>query len=99
MRLPLIKYGNIALTIITIHRVQFLQDHWETDRFFAVSGVQLAQSTSGLFHFRRVAFSVTLKTKVGSTLTKAAALRITLNIDGTPTRVDFSDYRQNSVSF
>jgi hypothetical protein len=46
------------------------------------SGVQLAQSTSGLFHFHRVAFSSTLKAKVGNTLTKAAALRITLNIDG-----------------
>ena len=50
----------------------FLQTHRETDRFFADSGVQLAQSTSGLFHFRRAAFSATLKAKVGSTLTKAA---------------------------
>jgi hypothetical protein len=38
----------------------------------------------GLFHFRRVAFSATLKAKVGSTLEKAADLRITLNIDGSP---------------
>ena len=30
----------------------FLQTHRETDRFFAASGVQLAQLTSGLFHFR-----------------------------------------------
>ena len=65
-------------------RLLFLQTHRETDRFFAVSGVQLAQSTSGLFHFRRVAFSSTLKSKVGSTLAKAAALRINLNIDGAP---------------
>jgi hypothetical protein len=36
--------------------------------------------TRGLFHFRRAAFSATLKAKVGSTLTKAASLRITLNI-------------------
>ena len=30
-------------------RLLFLQDHRETDRFFAVSGVQLAQPTSGQF--------------------------------------------------
>ena len=35
----------------------FLQDHREPDRFFAASGVQLAQSSSGQFHFRRAAFS------------------------------------------
>ena len=28
----------------------FLQAHRETDRFFAASGVQLSQSTSGQFH-------------------------------------------------
>ena len=50
----------------------------------AASGVQLAQSTSGLFHFRRVAFSSQLKSKVGNILAKAAALRINLNIDGAP---------------
>jgi hypothetical protein len=38
-------------------RLFFLQAHRETDRFFAVSGVQLAQSTSALFHFRRAAFA------------------------------------------
>jgi hypothetical protein len=65
-------------------RLLFLQAHRETDRFFAASGVQLAQSTSGLFHFRRAAFSATLKAKVGNTLAKPAALRITLNIDGAP---------------
>jgi hypothetical protein len=65
-------------------RLLFLQAHRETDRIFAASGVQLAQSTSGLFHFRRAAFSSQLKAKVGNTLAKAAALRITLNIDGAP---------------
>jgi hypothetical protein len=49
-----------------------------------VEQLQLGQSTSGLFHFRRAAFLVTLKAKVGSTLTKVETLRITLNIDGTP---------------
>ena len=62
----------------------FLQAHRETDRFFAVSGVQLEQSTSGQFHFKRVVFSSQLRDKVGNILAKAAALRITLNVDGAP---------------
>jgi hypothetical protein len=65
-------------------RLLFLQTHRETDRFFADSGVQLAQSTSGLVHFRRVALLTTLTAKVVSTLAQDAALRITLNIDGDP---------------
>jgi hypothetical protein len=65
-------------------RLLFLQAHRETDRFFAASGVQLAQSTSGQFHFRRAAFAQKLKSKVGLALAKAAALRITLNLDGVP---------------
>jgi hypothetical protein len=65
-------------------RLLFLQAHRETDRLFATSGVQLAQPNRGLFHFRRAAFSATLKAKVGSTLAKAASLRININIDGAP---------------
>jgi hypothetical protein len=65
-------------------RLLFLQAHRETDRFFAASGVQLAQSTSSQFHFRRTAFPQQLKNKVGLALAKAAALRITLNLDGVP---------------
>ena len=63
-------------------RLLFLQAHRETDRFFAASGVQLAQSTSDQFHYRRAALSSQLKSKIGNILTKAPALRITLNIDG-----------------
>jgi hypothetical protein len=62
----------------------FLQAHRETDRFFAASGVQLAQSTSGQFHYKRVMFSSQLRSKVGNILTKDTALRITLNIDDAP---------------
>jgi hypothetical protein len=65
-------------------RLLFLQAHRETDRFFAASGVQLAQTQRGLFHFRCAAFSDQIKAKVGSTLAKTAALRINLNIDGAP---------------
>ena len=78
---------SIASTSGRLHiefiRLLFLQAHRETDRFFAASGVQPAQSTSGgLFYYRRTAFSVQLCLKVGSTLAKTAALRVNLNIDG-----------------
>ena len=65
-------------------RLLFLQAHRETDRFFAASGVQLAQTHRDMFHFRRAAFSSSLKAKVGRTLAKAATLRVNLNIDGSP---------------
>ncbi len=65
-------------------RLLLLHDHRETDRFFAASGVQLPQPTSGIFQFRRAAFSAQLKAKVDSTLAKAAALHINLNIDVAP---------------
>ena len=58
--------------------------HRETDRFFEVSGVQLVHSTSVQFHYKHVVFSSELRSKVGNSLTKAASLRITLNIDGAP---------------
>ncbi len=79
---------TIASTFGRLHsefiRLLFLQAHRETDRFFAASGVQLAQTDRGLFHFRRAAFLVTVTVKVVSTLSKDVALRITLNIDGSP---------------
>ena len=65
-------------------RLLFLQAHRETDRFFVASGVQPAQTQRGMFHFRRAAFSSGINSKVGLALTKAAALRINLNLDGTP---------------
>ncbi len=65
-------------------RLLFLQVHRETDRFFAVSGVQSAQSNLGstCFHFRRAAVLKQLKSKCGLLLAKAPALRVTLNLDG-----------------
>ena len=62
-------------------RLLFLQTNRETDRFFAASGVQLAQSHRGMFHYRRAAFSSQFKTKVGGILVKDAVLRVNLNID------------------
>jgi hypothetical protein len=43
----------------------------KTDRFFAASGVQLAQSNTQ-YHYRRAAFSSQLKLKVGHILNKAS---------------------------
>jgi hypothetical protein len=65
-------------------RLLFSQAHRETDRFFAASGVLSAQSDRGFYHLRRAAVSAQLKSKVGLALAKAAALRITLNLDGSP---------------
>jgi hypothetical protein len=62
----------------------FLQVHRETDRFFAASGVQLAETQRGMFHFHRVVFSQHLKNKVDLALTKTSDLRINLNLDGVP---------------
>jgi len=42
-------------------RLLFLQTHRETVSFFTASGVQIAQSTSGLFHFHRAVFSEVLR--------------------------------------
>jgi hypothetical protein len=52
----------------------------------AVSGVQSPQSNLGAtcFHFRRAAVLNHLKSKCGLILAKAAALRVTLNLDGAP---------------
>ena len=66
-------------------RLLFLQAHRETDRFLAASGVQPAQHTSGgLYTHKRGAFLAQLKSRIGTTLAKAAAMRVNLNIDGAP---------------
>ncbi len=64
-------------------RILFLQTHRETDRFFTTSGVLSAQSR-GFFHYHHAAFSSMIKSRVGNILTKAAALRINLNLDEEP---------------
>jgi hypothetical protein len=63
---PISFIPTIASTSGRLHsefvRLLFLQAHWETDRFFAASGVQLAQTNpSDQFHFRRAAFSTQFK--------------------------------------
>ena len=50
--------------------------------FFAASGVQPAQHTET--YQKRGAFLAQLKSRIGTTLAKAAAMRVNLNIDGEP---------------
>jgi hypothetical protein len=78
-------------------RLLFLQTHRETDRFFTVAGVQLAQSDRGQFHFRHSTFAQQLKNRVGLALAKAEALRIRLNLDGTPSIFRCSSSPNNPV--
>ena len=70
----------------------------ETDRFFAASGVQLAQFDRGFFHYYRVVFSSMIKSRVGNILTKVVALRITINLDGTPITSKSHTHLTNSKS-
>jgi hypothetical protein len=77
-RLLLVRLGDYIVLLL------FLQVHRETGRFCEASGVHLAQSNRDQFHYLRVAFSSQLKSKIGNIVAKAAALRIILNIDGTP---------------
>ena len=66
-------------------RLLFLQAHRETTKYFEAHGRQLAQTNNlDTFHFKRAAFYNGIKSKVGLVLAKAAALRITLNLDGAP---------------
>jgi hypothetical protein len=77
---------TIASTSGRVHsefvRLLFFQVHRKTDRFFATSGVHLAHSTSGLFHFRHVTVSTLMKVRVTNILPKVAVLRVNLNLDG-----------------
>jgi hypothetical protein len=77
--LLVVRPGDDMVTLCTFY---FTTSSENCDRFFTVSGVQLAQSNCVQFHFRRAAFSSQLKSKCGNILAKAAALRIIWNIDG-----------------
>ena len=66
-------------------RLLFLQAHRETTKYFEAHGRQLAQNTHlDTFHFKRATLYNGMKSKVGLVLAKAAALCITLNLDGAP---------------
>ncbi len=68
---PYVFYAFYASTSGRLHcefvRLLFLQAHRKTNRFFAASGVQLAQSNHQ-YQYRRAVFSSQLKSKVGHIL-------------------------------
>jgi hypothetical protein len=77
-QLLLVRVGGYIVNLrllFLINKTLFLQAHRETlktDRFFAASGVQLAQThPGGQFTFRRAAFLTQLQSKVGLALAKA----------------------------
>jgi hypothetical protein len=79
----------IASTSDRLHsefvRILFLQAHRETDRFFATSGVHFTQThPGGQFTFRGASFLSQVQNKVGLALAKTEALRININLDGSP---------------
>jgi hypothetical protein len=60
----------------------FLQAHRETEAHFTAAGMPSQRNQSDSFRFKRAAFYQLLKNKVGLAATKAAALRINLNVQG-----------------
>ena len=64
-------------------RLLFLQAHRETTAHFLATGLPSQQNRSdNAFRFKRAAFYMGLKSKVGLVAAKASALRINLNIQG-----------------
>jgi hypothetical protein len=61
----------------------FLQAHRETEAHFTATGMP-SQHNSDEFRFCRAAFYKSLKSEVGLVESKAAALRINLNIPDAP---------------
>ena len=60
----------------------FLQAHRETEAHFTAAGMSWQNYQSDSFRFKRAAFYQSLKSKVGLAAAKAAALPITLNVEG-----------------
>ena len=64
-------------------RLLFLQAHRETTAHFIATGLPSQQNRSdNAFRFKRAAFYMGLKSKVGLVAAKASALRINLDIQG-----------------
>ena len=64
-------------------RLLFLQAHRETTAHFHATGLPSQQNRSdNVFRFKRAAFYMGLKSKVGLVAAKSSALRINLNIQG-----------------
>jgi hypothetical protein len=63
-------------------RLLFLQAHPETEAHFTAAGMSSQNYPSDSFRFKHAAFYQSLKSKVGLAASKAAALRININIEG-----------------
>ncbi len=63
-------------------RLLFLQAHRKTEAHFTAAGMSSQRNHSDSFRFKRAAFYQSLKSKVGLVATKAAALRINLDVEG-----------------
>ena len=68
-------------------RLLFLQAHRETTAHFIATGLPSQQNRSeNAFRFKRAAFYMGLKSKVGLVAAKASSLRINLDIHGCSSR-------------
>jgi hypothetical protein len=65
-----------------ILRLLFLQARRETEAHFTATGMPSQRNQSDSFRFKRAAIFQSLTGKVGLAATKAAALRINLNVQG-----------------
>ena len=63
-------------------RLLFLQAHRETESHVTAAGMSSQRNHSDSFRFKRVAFSQSMKSKVGLAAAKAAELSINLNVEG-----------------
>jgi len=63
-------------------RLLFLQAHRKTEAHFTAAGMSSQTNNSEALRFKRAAFYIGLKSKVGLAAAKAAALRVNLNVQG-----------------
>ena len=63
-------------------RLIFLQAHRETEAHFTAAGMSSQNYQTDAFRFKRAAFLQSLKSEIDLAASKAAALRINLNIQG-----------------
>jgi hypothetical protein len=63
-------------------RLIFLQAHLENEAHFNAAGMSSQNYQTDAFRFKRAAFLQSLKSKIGLAASKAAALRINLNVQG-----------------
>jgi hypothetical protein len=79
--LLLVRLGGYITNLLDFYSYRIIG---KLTAFFPDSGVHLAQTQRGMFHYHRTVFSAQFKRKVVLYLDKTTALRITLNLDGSP---------------